>query len=286
MPPCPEGSTWNGERCAGSVRLERESLGGGPSGSSADASGGRPLETLTHESVEPARPPQVPIPDDLGTGALAGHWTETFGTRTGCADKVHIRHQGSDLVLIGEDCHNGTRYVYEGSRFEGSMLIARAVVPDSGYVIDYWLFQTGAGRLEGKAVVSGGGSTNVYDVSWSRGGNETTATAPAGTARQGLQGVWVESFAERAGCSDKVAIQQVGNTLRFSGADCNSGDPYVYSEPSFNGIVLTVKVTVPSTRWVIQYTLRQTRPGELKGQARVTGAGRTNTYDVTWTRQD
>jgi hypothetical protein len=204
----------------------------------------------------------------------------------GCSDKVHIRHQGSDLVLIGEDCHDGTRYVYQTPRFSGNTLTARAIVPGSGYVIEYKLRQTHPGELQGKAEVTGGGSTNTYDVTWSRGATAAATATPAGTVRQGIEGVWVESFAGRAGCSDKVAIQQLGTTLRFSGADCNSGDPYVYSEPTFNGLVLNVKVTVPSTHWVIQYTLRQTRPGELKGQAKVTGAGRTNSYDVTWTRQD
>lgn len=293
-PSCPEGSTWTGDHCAGNARLEAESLGTPGPSASPDHPAEAGLQTLEHESGgsgAPARPAQAPIPADLGTGPIAGEWSEAFGGRAGCSDKIYIRQEGADLQLVGADCNDGERYAYESPHFTGNTLIVRATVPSSGYVIVYMLRQTKPGELKGKASVTGGGQTNNYDVTWTRtsaprAAAAATSASPATPARQGIEGVWVESFASRGGCSDKIAIHQVGTTLMFSGADCNRGDPYVYSEPTFNGIVLTVKATVPSTKWVIQYTLRQTRPGELKGQAKVTGGGSTNTYDVTWTRQD
>ncbi len=288
-PSCPDGSSWNGSRCAGNAVLSHDAIGSGPQGPSGGSgdSTSTPLQTLTRENVEPSRPAEPAVPDNLGSGPLAGVWVESFATRPGCSDKIVIRQEGSELQLSGADCNSGQRYDFQAARFAGNTLTVRSASGSGSTLITYTLRQTRPGELKGKAEVSGGGEKRSYDVTWARSSApQPSAPAPATVAHPGLEGVWVESFGSRAGCSDKIAIHQVGNTLSFSGADCNDGNPYIYSEVSFNGIVLAVKVTVPSTRYVIRYNLRQTHPGELKGRATVTGAGTTNTYDVTWKRQD
>ncbi len=292
-PSCPDGSTWNGIECAGTLQLTEEPSAGLHVPSSE--SGGGDLQVLTRENEHTTAPPPAdtapPMPTDLGTGVLAGIWAESFGSRNGCSDKVSIRQAASDLEVFGADCNDGERYRFETPTFTGNTLRVRSTVVSSGYVIQYTLRQTHAGELKGRAEVTGGGGTNGYDVTWTRESRGTgtaaaASTPPRGTASQTLDGIWVEAFGARSGCSDKVSIQQVGNALRLSGGDCNSGDPYIYSQITYNGLVLSLKVTMPNSKNTLHYTLHQTHPGELKGKAKVTSNGTTNSFDVTWTRRD
>ncbi len=114
---------------------------------------------------------------------------------------------------------------------------------------------------------------------------------PAGDADEPvaalLQGAWSEEFESRYGCQDQIDIRQTPSGLRLSGADCNDGEPYDFREPTFDGTSLSVRVIVPSTKYVLRYRLELHGQDELQGEVVVDGGGGggTTTYKVRWVRE-
>jgi hypothetical protein len=60
------------------------------------------------------------------------------------------------------------------------------------------------------------------------------APVPA-QSRVDLAGEWVEDWPMRGGCADHVSIRASGRGFDLSGADCNDGEPYRYSDVSLEG---------------------------------------------------
>jgi hypothetical protein len=99
-----------------------------------------------------------------------------------------------------------------------------------------------------------------------------------------ILGVWEERLAERVGCSDKVTISAEGRNLVLEGKNCKDGSEYRFSDVAYDGTTLWLKLVVPQTRIVLDYSLHRLPDGTLTGFAGISGAERGGSYIVRWVR--
>jgi hypothetical protein len=99
-----------------------------------------------------------------------------------------------------------------------------------------------------------------------------------------LSGSWLETFGTRSGCSDTTTIVAYGAALDISGVDCNDSSSYAFEEVSYDGLQLSLRLSVPATGFGLLYTLRWSGDDELAGEATAAGGGGP-TYPVRWSRQ-
>jgi hypothetical protein len=78
-----------------------------------------------------------------------------------------------------------------------------------------------------------------------------------------------------------VSVRASGRGFDLSGADCNDGEPYRYSDVSLEGRTLRFKLHVKSTDRMLIYELTLSQSGELVGP--VTGGAEAT---VTWRRAE
>jgi hypothetical protein len=115
---------------------------------------------------EPAAPPRR---EDMYR-RLVGEWTEQFTGRDGCSDSALIAEKNGALVITSQDCNNGTPYVVDPPKYDGSTLEVTLHVPETANVVRYRFHWLPDGNLGGEVAVSGGGggSTQTYKVRWVR----------------------------------------------------------------------------------------------------------------------
>jgi hypothetical protein len=99
-----------------------------------------------------------------------------------------------------------------------------------------------------------------------------------------ITGEWKEEFKSRGGCSDAMTIHGTRGALTIRGADCHDNAAYEFSGVKYDGENLSLDLRVPETGYVVHYKLRWVADEVLGGEAAVTGSGKTDTYEVTWTR--
>jgi hypothetical protein len=111
------------------------------------------------------------------------------------------------------------------------------------------------------------------------------ACAPAGArSASSLAGEWRETFEMRSGCSDQTALAVEGAAVSVSGQDCEGKLAYRYSNVVYDGKRLAFDLDVPAKGHHLRYHLRWLTEDDLAGDADVTAAGTTKTFDVRWTR--
>ena len=139
----------------------------------APAGIGEPVTILIPEALPPSaaasadEPKEPPRREEMNQRIL-GEWVEEFEGRNGCSDSTFIAQKHGALVATSKDCNNGTPYLVDPPRYDGSTLEVSLHVTDTGNVVRYRFHWLPDGNLGGEVAVSGDGSTQTYKVRWVR----------------------------------------------------------------------------------------------------------------------